>query len=152
MEIRTATKDDLLEVVKMLADDELGKTREVLSDPLPDHYQIAFDEIQIQNGNDIFVAVTGEKIIGCYQLTLIPNLSRSGMLRAQIEGVRVHKDWRGKGVGETLIRDAISKAENAGCGMVQLTTDKKREKAIHFYEKLGFEASHLGMKLHIPKR
>ncbi|MEE8294195.1 MAG: GNAT family N-acetyltransferase, partial [Sphingomonadales bacterium] len=66
--------------------------------------------------------------------------------------VRVHKERRGHGIGEALIKDAIAKAEKAGCGMVQLTTDKKREKAIQFYEKLGFEASHLGMKLNLPKK
>lgn len=152
MEIRNATKKDLLEIVKMLADDELGKTREVFADPLPDHYLKAFDEIQIQGGNEIFVAVEAEQIIGCFQLTFIANLSRGGMLRAQIEGVRVHKDHRGKRVGAALIKDAIARAENAGCGMVQLTTDKQRGKAIQFYEKLGFEASHLGMKLNLPKK
>lgn len=85
--------------------------------------------------------------IGCLQLTFIPGLARLGMTRAQIEGVRVDKAYRRKGVGEARFRHAIDSAKAYGCGLVQLTTDKKRNDAHRFYERLGFVSSHEGMKL-----
>jgi GNAT superfamily N-acetyltransferase len=45
------------------------------------------------------------------------------------------------------MRQAIEIARAEGCGLVQLTTDQRRADAHRFYERLGFVASHLGMKL-----
>jgi len=151
MEIRKATADDLPAIVRLLAEDELGATREEYAEPLPQAYLDAFAAMQKQGGNDYLVAIEDgardDTMIGCLQLTLIPGLSRRGMTRAQIEGVRVHKGHRGKQVGEKLMQHAIDLAKEAGCGLVQLTTDKARPDAHRFYERLGFTASHEGMKL-----
>ena len=147
MEFRAATDHDLPAIVRMLADDALGATREQYEDPLPGPYLNAFAAMQAQGGNDMIVAVDDGKVVGCIQLTLIPGLSRLGMTRAQIEGVRVDSTWRGKGLGEKLFRHAIELARAKGCGLVQLTTDATRPDAKRFYERLGFEASHIGMKL-----
>jgi len=151
MEIRKATREDLPAIVRLLAEDKLGAMREEVADPLPQAYFDAFAAMQRQGGNAYLVAVeegVGDgAVIGCLQLTFISGLSRRGMTRAQIEGVRVHKDHRGKQVGETLMRHAIGLAKEAGCGLVQLTTDKARGDAHRFYERLGFTASHEGMKL-----
>ncbi len=131
----------------MLADDPLGAQREKVSAPLPSAYVRALEAIAAQAGNQILVAVEAGAVIGCIQLILIPGLSRLGMTRAQIEGVRVDRKHRGKSVGETLIRHAIAVARQNGCGLVQLTSDKSRREAHRFYERLGFVASHEGMKL-----
>jgi ribosomal protein S18 acetylase RimI-like enzyme len=72
------------------------------------------------------------------------------MLRAQIEGVRVSSRHRGQRIGELLMRAAIERARAAGCRLVQLTSDRTRADAIRFYERLGFEASHVGMKMSLP--
>ncbi|MFB9326503.1 GNAT family N-acetyltransferase [Paenibacillus aurantiacus] len=134
-------------IVRLLSEDELGSTRELVADPLPDAYTEAFASIQNQRGNAVLVAETNGEIIACLQLTFIPGLARQGMLRAQIEGVRVDGRYRGQGIGEQLFRHAIDAARREGCGMVQLTTDKQRPDAHRFYERLGFAASHEGMKL-----
>ena len=102
-----------------------------------------------QPGNRILVAVEDGAVVGCVQLTIIAGLSRQGLTRAQLEGVRVAKDRRGSRLGEALMRHAIEIARAEGCGLVQLTTDRRREGAHRFYKKLGFDASHLGMKLEI---
>ena len=83
------------------------------------------------------------------QLTFIPNISRRGSWRAQIEGVRVDSSLRSSGVGRSLIAWAIERARKRGCSLVQLTSDKSRGDAIRFYESLGFVASHEGMKLEL---
>ncbi|GAA0372493.1 GNAT family N-acetyltransferase [Bacillus horti] len=149
MEFRKATKRDLNEIVRMLADDELGAKREKYEEPLPEAYYHAFTAIEEQVGNQIILAVEGESILGCLQLTIIPGLARQGMKRAQIEGVRVDKEHRGKKVGETLFKKAIELAKSEGCGLVQLTTNKARTDAHRFYDKLGFTSSHEGMKLNL---
>jgi len=41
----------------------------------------------------------------------------------------------------------IDEARRRGCALVQLTSDKSRQGAHRFYERLGFVASHEGMKL-----
>jgi|SRR5690625_66982 len=147
MEFRKATEKDLHSIVRLLADDELGAQRERFEEPLPAIYYEAFKAIESQDGNQIIVAIDGQNVIGCLQLTIIPGLARQGMKRAQIEGVRVDRNYRGKKVGEKLFKEAISIAKSKMCGMVQLTTDKQRGDAHRFYEKLGFSASHEGMKL-----
>lgn len=145
--IRRASAEDLPAIVRMLADDPLGKTRERYAEPLPEAYLKAFADVEAQKGNEILVAEIGGRVAGCLQLTMIPGLSRLGMLRAQIEGVRVDESRRGEGIGEKLFQDAIERARKAGCGLVQLTTDASRPDAHRFYERLGFVASHVGMKL-----
>lgn len=145
--IRRATGADLPAIVRMLANDPLGKTRERYAEPLPDAYVRAFAEVEAQKGNQILVAEIEGEVIGCLQLTMIPGLSRLGMLRAQIESVRVDESRRGERIGEKLFLDAIERARKAGCGLVQLTTDASRPDARRFYERLGFAASHVGMKL-----
>ena len=147
LRFRDATEADLPAIVRLLADDDLGATREQLADPLPPAYLEAFDAMQAQGGNHCIVAEADGKIAGCLQLTVIPGLSRQGMRRAQIEGVRVDRRFRERGIGEALFRHAIARARAAGCGLVQLTTDKARPGALRFYEGLGFAASHEGMKL-----
>lgn len=144
---RDATADDLPEIVRLLADDALGAQRERYTDPLPPAYRDAFAAIQAQAGNRILLAERDGRIAGCAQLTLIPGLSHIGTMRAQIESVRIDSGLRGHGIGEKLIRRCIDLARDAGCGLVQLTTDNSRADARRFYERLGFTGSHLGMKL-----
>jgi len=143
--IRTARAADLPAVVAMLADDPLGAGRERYAEPLPEAYRAAFAAIEAQAGNAVLVAERAGILLGCLQLVFIPHLTRLGMTRAQIEGVRVARAARGQGIGEALMVEAVARA--AGCGLVQLTTDATRPEARRFYERLGFVASHIGMKL-----
>jgi GNAT superfamily N-acetyltransferase len=80
-------------------------------------------------------------------LSFLPGLARRGALRAQIEAVRVREDYRGRRLGEALVTWAIDEGRRRGCALVQLTSDKSRHDAHRFYERLGFAASHEGMKL-----
>ncbi|RNB83192.1 GNAT family N-acetyltransferase [Brevibacillus nitrificans] len=144
---RIATANDLDQIVQMLADDELGKTRERYETPLPESYGKAFEAIEADPNNEVVVACLGEEIVGVQQITFTPYLTHQGSWRATIEGVRTASSVRGKGIGSQLIEWAIDRAKARGCRLVQLTTDKKREDAHRFYERLGFQATHEGMKL-----
>ena len=150
MNIRRAKRDDVPEIVKMLVSDKLGKLREDYQDPLPVKYYQAFDNIDSDVNQELIVIENEENaIIGTLQLTFVQYLTYQGGMRAQIEAVRIREDYRGQGIGEALFKWAINKSKEKGVHLVQLTTDKKRQEALGFYEKLGFTASHEGMKLHI---
>ena len=145
MVFRKAMEADLIDIVSMLAKDPLGSHREDLKHP--EKYQQAFDIITKDDNQELMV-VENERgeIIGTFHLTFIQYLTHQGSIRAQIESVRVREDQRGKGIGEKMFRWAIHRAKEKGAHLVQLTSDKKRPDAIRFYEKLGFTASHEGLK------
>lgn len=145
--VRQAERDDVPAIVRLLADDALGAQRELLEDPVAPVYLRAFAEMAEQPGNELLVAELGDHVIGCLQLTIISGLSRRGVRRAQIEGVRVSSSHRGAKIGEQLVLEAIARARAAGCGLVQLTSDVSRLDARRFYERFGFTATHIGMKL-----
>lgn len=143
---RLATRGDLDAIVRMLADDALGASRETWADPLPTCYVEAFEAIDADPRNELHVVTLDERVVGVAQLTLIPNLSHSGGWRAQIEGVRIDGSVRSKGIGRRLFEHLVSEAERRSCVLVQLTSDKARNDAIRFYETLGFTPSHVGFK------
>jgi ribosomal protein S18 acetylase RimI-like enzyme len=149
LDLRPATRDDLPAVVRLLADDPLGATRERPEDPLPQAYLDAFAAMERQAGNSLIVAVEDGAVIGCLQLVLVPGLSRQGAIQAQIVGVRVRRDRRDAGIGTALVRHAIDVARSQGCRLVGLTTHASRTDAHRFYERLGFVSSHVGMKLEL---
>ncbi len=174
---RQATREDLPEIVRMLADDFLGATRERYENPLPESYTKAFEEIEADKNNELIVAVVSEPsavaggltktfsededkpfatangsdlketIIGTLQITFTPSLSFQGGKRATVESVRVDEKYRGQGIGKELMLWAIERAKEENCVAMQLTTNAERTDAHRFYENLGFTGTHLGMKL-----
>ncbi|WP_086560462.1 GNAT family N-acetyltransferase [Streptomyces africanus] len=145
LEIRPATSDDVPTIVAMLADDPLGAQRESPDDLTP--YLTALERLSADPNQRLVVAVREGRVVGTLQLTIVPGLSRRGATRSIIEGVRVHADERGSGLGTQLIEWAIDESRRQGCQLVQLTSDKTRTDAHRFYERLGFTASHTGFKL-----
>ncbi len=147
--VRKAIQKDVPSIVQLLADDKLGQLRENYTNPLPEGYYEAFEKINADSNQELIV-VENEKneLIGTLQLSFIQYLTYRGGVRAQIEAVRIRKDMRGEGIGKKMIDWAIERSKERGAHIVQLTTDKQRPEAIHFYEKLGFRASHEGMKIH----
>lgn len=149
LKFRKAAIDDLHFIVSMLADDELGKTRENYQLPLPKEYTRAFNNIISDDNQELMVVENeAQEIIGTLQLTFIPYLTYRGGVRAQIEAVRIKNDYRAMGIGKQLFEWAIERAKERGVHLLQLTTDKKRPDALKFYEALGFKSTHEGMKLH----
>ena len=145
---RKAHSGDLLAIVALLADDPLGAAREIAAERPDRAYLDAFAAIDADSNQLLAVAVDDDdRVIGCLQLSFIPGLSRTGMWRGQIESVRIAANHRGSGLGAAMIEWAVEQARARGCGLVQLTSDKRRPDAIRFYEKLGFVASHEGLKL-----
>ena len=150
--LRSATGDDVAAIVALIAADQLGATRDGVRDEADlAAYTAAFHSIDADPAHLLVVAESGGQAVGTMQLSFLPGLARRGALRAQIEAVRVAEPARGSGLGAAMIGWAIDEASRRGCALVQLTSDKSRTGAHRFYQRLGFVASHEGMKLALSR-
>jgi ADP-ribose pyrophosphatase YjhB (NUDIX family)/ribosomal protein S18 acetylase RimI-like enzyme len=145
--LRRARHEDVADIVSLIAQDQLGGTREDPGDAAA--YLGAFAAVDADPAHTLLVAERDGQVVGTLQLSIIPGLARRGALRWQLEAVRVAEDQRGQGLGETMVRWAVEESRRRGCALVQLTTDKSRTDAHRFYERLGFERTHEGMKLRL---
>ena len=147
--IRDAAEADIAAIVALLADDDKGRLREGGSEQLDPGYTAAFAAIEADPNQRLLIAERDGMIVGTFQLTFIAGLSHRGAWRGQIEAVRIARNLRGQGLGREMILWAVERCRERGCRMVQLTTHRSRHRAHAFYERLGFEPSHVGMKLHL---
>ncbi|HUX79082.1 MAG TPA: GNAT family N-acetyltransferase [Alphaproteobacteria bacterium] len=147
--LRPATTNDLPNIIRLICDDELGVTRESFTDPLLRSYYQAFQEITEDKNQMLLVVESQNKVIGTCHLTFMPSLSSKGAKRLNLENIHVGKHFQGQGIGTWMIEKVIVLGQEKGCKIIQLTTNKKRVSAKAFYEKLGFTASHEGMKLYL---
>lgn len=153
LSFRRAGRADVPMIVALLADDFLGGGRDRVDGPLAQSYYDAFEAIDADPNHHLLLAEQtfdgnrAPEIVGCLHLTMLPGLSNKGALRALIEAVRVAGHLRGQGIGEALVTEALAIARARGAKVAQLTTDKRRVDAHRFYLRLGFVASHEGMKL-----
>ena len=146
--LREAVEGDVPALVQLLAADQLGANREGTTGDLQP-YLSAFREIDADPAHLLVVADSGGEVVATMQLSVLPGLARRGARRAQIEAVRVREDVRSRGLGAALFDWAIAESRRRGCALVQLTTDRSRTDAQRFYARLGFVASHEGLKLHL---
>ncbi|MFE2146412.1 GNAT family N-acetyltransferase [Streptomyces sp. NPDC059456] len=145
MIFRVATRADLPVVLGLLAD--AGRERAEVTEA----HERAFAAIEADPRNELLVLAEAGTVLGCLQLTYVPGLGQGGRERALVEAVRVRADRRGGGLGAELMRLAVARARERGCGLVQLTSNKQRTDAHRFYERLGFARSHEGFKLHLEQ-
>jgi GNAT superfamily N-acetyltransferase len=144
---RRAAPGDLEAIVGLLADDPIGSARESAGAQLDPCYEAAFAAIERDPNQLLAVADRDGRAVGVMQLSFIPGMTRRGMWRGQIEGVRIAAAERGAGGGRAMLMWAVEECRRRGCGLVQLTSDKRRPDAHRFYEALGFQATHAGYKL-----
>jgi N-acetylglutamate synthase-like GNAT family acetyltransferase len=148
---RKATINDLHTIIALLLEDELGHARESLSVKPDQRYIDAFHKIDADSNQYLMVVESDKEIIGTCHLTIMPSLTFIGSTRMQIEAVRISQKYRNQGIGKRMINEAIEWAKLNSVSIIQLTTNKKRTKAKNFYESIGFEASHEGMKMYLEK-
>ncbi len=144
---RRAVRDDLPAIVKLLADDVLGRSRENYSEPLDARYEDAFAVVDADPRQMLIVAEIDGTVIGTMQIAFLSGIGRMGALRGQFESVHIAEGLRGQGHGAAMIHWAVERCRERGCDFVQLTSDRRRAGAHSFYEGLGFAPSHVGYKL-----
>jgi len=142
--IRRATRDDIAAIVAMYASSSLHG-----HEPIDADRSEAFAEIDADPKQLLCVATAGDRVVGTFHLTTLRYLSFGGARAMLVEAVHVIESERNRGIGAAMMRFAIDEARRRGCQRVQLTSNKKREDAHRFYERLGFARSHEGFKLYL---
>lgn len=117
-----------------------------LADP---RYAAALAAITADPSHRLIVAERHDEVVGTLQISILPGIPNFGMTRGLLENVHIRADQRGTGLGTQMVQWAIEVCREAGCGLVQLTSNKVRLDAHRFYEKLGFAKSHEGFKLRL---
>jgi GNAT superfamily N-acetyltransferase len=145
--LRDAGREEVPLIVAMLADDALGSTRDRLVDPLPAAYYAAFDAIAASRDNRLLIAELDGEVVGSLQITFIPSLAKVGATKMLVEQVRVVGARRGTGIGREIMAAVVALARVRHCKSVELASHRTRTDAHRFYARLGFVASHVGMKL-----
>ncbi len=143
---RNAKPEDLPFIVGLIVEDAVVATNDNVAEAMHADYTQALAAIDASPNEEMFVVEDDGRPIGCFQLTYLPGLMRRGMWRGMIEVVHVADGLRGRGYGSEMMRWALEHCRERGCGMVQLTSNKKRTDAHRFYERLGFLKSHEGFK------
>jgi GNAT superfamily N-acetyltransferase len=144
---RAARREDVAAIVRLLADDELGASREVVADPPARSYMEAFERVDADPRNLLAVAEDASgAVVGTLQMTFIPGLSNQGAELALVEAVRVDSRLRGGGLGHVMLQWAMDEARRRNCQNIELLAHLDRTAAHRFYESLGFVKSHAGMR------
>jgi len=146
---RKAVESDLPFIVKLLTDDAVRVTDDRPDEPFHPRYVTALRELEADPNQMMMVAVLEGETVGTLQLTFIAGIAGLGTKRCLVEAVHIAPAHRGKGLGSQMMQWAIAQARDRGCGMVQLTSNKKRLDAHRFYERLGFLKSHEGFKYYL---
>jgi GNAT superfamily N-acetyltransferase len=143
---RNATPEDLPFIVGLIVEDSVVATDDSVAAAREPDYDNALAAITADPNHEMFVVDNDGVPVGCFQLSYLPGLMRRGMWRGMIEVVHVSAAERNKGIGAEMMRWALERCRERGCGMVQLTSNKKRTDAHRFYVRLGFHQSHEGFK------
>jgi GNAT superfamily N-acetyltransferase len=145
--IREARKDDLGALIAMFAADDVGGHGDtVAADAFP-AYQRAFETIAASPDQTLYVAELAGEVVGTFQIAITTTLAGRGTSFMVIEAVQTRGDMRGKGIGAQMIEFCIAEAKARHLPRVQLISNAKRKDAHRFYQRLGFEPSHLGFKM-----
>ena len=140
--VRRALPEDLGKILALQAEDSMHYYDE--PEQISANQLAAFDEIDADVNHDLLVGELDGQIACTAQVTWLRVLSADGGLYCQVEAVRTSSSMRGRGIGASLME-----ARKRGAARIQLTSNKERTRAHAFYERLGYIASHVGMKKYL---
>ena len=123
---------ELLELYKYLHEDDPDVTGNI---ELEGIWADIFDDPNIH----YIVAECDGKLVSSCTIAIIKNLTRNLRPYGLIENVVTHPDYREKGLGTKILKEAVEIAKESNCYKVMLMTSSKREETLRFYEKAGFE-------------
>ncbi len=129
MEIRRATTEDAAAIAPLLT--ELGFPSTAAEVETRLRGLIAADET-------VLVAVDAGEPIGVVSIHVTPVLHRPTSV-GRITAIVVTERARGRGIGKALVAAAESHVARRGCGLIELTSNRKLTEAHAFYERLGYE-------------
>ena len=145
--VREATEEDLAVVLSLMREDSLHYFDE--PPELSPNQRAAFIEISDDPNQQLLVGTLGDRVVTTAHVTWIRMMSADGGLYCQVEAVRTESDLRGRGIGAQLMAVIEAEARRRGAARMQLTSNRRRHDAHRFYERLGYEPSHVGMKKYL---
>ncbi|MFB9443426.1 GNAT family N-acetyltransferase [Dactylosporangium vinaceum] len=77
-------------------------------------------------------------LVGVAALSVMPLLEVTGKL-GRLLALVVHERYRGRGVGQSLVRAAEEQARAAGCVKMEITSSRYRTRTQAFYRQLGYD-------------
>ncbi len=101
---------------------------------------LAENRRRIESGaGDIFCLYFGELLIGELHVSYSgedPHKTAQG--RAYLSAFRIHKDFRGRGLGKFLLRTVIQRLTDCGYNELTVGVEDDNDRARHIYESFGF--------------
>jgi GNAT superfamily N-acetyltransferase len=146
LSFRDAKPEDLPFIVGLYVEDSVIQTDDDPAQAMDQPYLDALAAIKADPNQVLVVAELDGDRVGTIQVTFVPGLNRRGMWKGLLEGVHISAAHRSKGLGAEMVDWALARCKARGCGMAQLTSNKKRLDAHRFYERLGWKKSHEGFK------
>jgi GNAT superfamily N-acetyltransferase len=149
--VRKAVEHDIPRILELYRQLEITSSpaEEGMRPPASGKYLEIFGRINSVPGMELVVAEDREMVIGSLEILVVPNLSHKGLPWALVENVIVDESRRQAGVGRKLMEYAISRAKQAGCYRISLSSNNSRKDAHRFYEALGFKGSSIGFRLYL---
>jgi len=127
MNIRRAERDDIAALAELHRGEGWCYDDEAV---LNDYWDDSFDK------EGILVADVDGRVVGTIEVAKAYK-ARFGFF-AVVRRFVVHPDYRGRGIGGALIREALEEAERKGCNAIELSVDPANVRSHEFYETLGF--------------
>lgn len=102
--------------------------------------QVIHDRIKLLEADSNYIVYVAElpnkSVIGWIQVGIVATLVAGR--QAMIQGLIVDENYRNQGIGYLLTRRAEYWAQLKGCNRMLVQSNMLREKAHHFYRKLGY--------------
>lgn len=131
---RVVTEGDLLLLRQLYS---LMDGDDLLAEDVADRL---FTEIVTVPNYDIYFAELNGIVVGTFALLMMPTMMHRGFHRAAVvDAVAVHPDYRRRGIGRSLMEEALRLSREAGCYKMMLSSNVRRVDAHRFYEQLGYE-------------
>jgi ribosomal protein S18 acetylase RimI-like enzyme len=132
--LREANEYDLPSILSLYA--QLGQDDGSVL-PLDEANRI-FARIKSYPDYQLHVATAGDRVVGVFALLIMDNLGHLGTPSAILEDVVVTEEFRGVGIGKTMMDYANDLCRQKGCYKMTFSSNVNREAAHRFYESLGF--------------
>lgn len=134
MEIRAATKEDVPQIIKLIGD-VWAEYDCVLDTETEEKYLLAPDDYFHSKDGEFWVVANGSEVIAT--VAVMMNDAKT----AELKSLYVGKDFRGRGLGQSLVELAIRFARLKGAREMILWSDTRFADAHRLYERMKFQKS-----------
>lgn len=141
IKIRKAQLHDLKPMAQLL--EELFSIEDDFTIDLDLQYQALTLLFHSKNAT-LLVAKIKNKVVGMVTMQSLISTAMGGTV-GLIEDMIVSHEYRGQGIGNTLMRTVIEEANQLGYLRLSLGADLRNAPALQFYKPFGFEMSHMGL-------